>query len=66
MMITSTSQEIYQYSDSMLKHLPPDLLTVIQDDLLYSQKYVNLRNGDRRPFYALSQANGNFDPDENF
>ena len=55
----------------MLKHLPPDLLSVIQNDLLYSQKCVNLGNtdvgnGERRHYYALNQANGNFVPDDNF
>ena len=63
---TATPQEIYQYSDSMLKHLPPDSLGVIQNDLLYSQKGVNLRNSDRRAYYTLSQAGGYFDTDENF
>ena len=37
---TATPQEIYQYSDSMLKHLPEKSLKVIQHDLLYSQKPV--------------------------
>ena len=55
---TSTPLEIYQYSDSMLKHLPPDLLVVIQNNLLYSQKGINLGNKDRHPSYVLSQANG--------
>ena len=52
---TVTSQEIYQYSDSMLKHLPPESLSVIQNDLLYSQKSVNLGNRDMyRIHYDLS------------
>ena len=63
---TSTPQEINQYSDSMLKHLPPDSLAVIQNDLLCSQKGVNLRNKDRRPSYALSQANGSIVSEEKF
>ena len=54
---TSTPQEIYQYSHSMLKHLPPNSLAVIQNGLLYSQKGVNLGNRDRRPSYVSSQAN---------
>ena len=63
---TSTPQEIYQYSDSKLKHLPPDSLAVIQNDLLYSQKGINLGNNDRHPSYVLSQANGSLVSEENF
>ena len=62
---TSTPQEIYQYSDSMLKHLPPDSLAVIQNDLLYSQNGINLGNKDRRPSYVLSQANGSIVSEKN-
>ena len=35
---TSTPQEIYQYSDSMLKNLPKNALKIIQNDLLHSKK----------------------------
>ena len=63
---TSTPQEIYQYSDSMLKHLPPDSLAVIQSDLLYSQKGVNLGTNDRHPHYSLAQENGSLVSEENF
>ena len=41
---TTTPQEIYQYSDSMLKHLPGKSLKIIQHGFLYSQKNVNLGN----------------------
>ena len=35
---TSTPQEIYQYSDSMLKHLPEKSLRKIRNHFLYSKK----------------------------
>ena len=50
----------------MLKRLPPDLLAAIQNDLLYSQKGINLGNKDRRPSSVLSQANGSIVSEENF
>ena len=34
---TTTPQEIYQYSDTMLKRLPVKSLKVIVNDLLYSK-----------------------------
>ena len=52
---TATPQEVYQYSDSMLKHLPEKSLNVIQHDLLYSQKAEALPNNlDRRLHYDLT------------
>ena len=48
----------------MLKHLPHDSLTVIQNNLLHSQKGVNLGNKDRRPYYVLSQTNGSLVSEE--
>ena len=49
---TFTPWEIYQYSDSMLKHLPKDSLKTIQKDLLYSKKPVYYANTsyDRRNY----------------
>ena len=45
----STSQEIYQYSYSMLKHLPKNALKLIQNELLYSKNLVTIAGGsDRR------------------
>ena len=45
----SISQEIYQYSYSMLKHLPKNALKLIQNELLYSKKLVTIAGGsDRR------------------
>ena len=40
---TTSPQEIYQYSDSMLKHLPKKCLDVIRNNFLFSEKAVNLR-----------------------
>ena len=37
---TTTPQEISQYSDTMLKHLPAKSLKVIENDLLYSKEKV--------------------------
>ena len=35
----SNSQEIYQYSYSMLKHLPKNALKLIENELLYSKNH---------------------------
>ena len=45
---TSTPQEIYQYSDLMLKYLPKNVLKMIQNDLLYSKKPVIIPGGNDR------------------
>ena len=46
---------MYQYSESMLKHLPEKSLKVVQYDLLYSQKAAVLPNyQDRRSHYDLT------------
>ena len=53
---TFTPWEIYQYSDSMLKHLPKDSLKTIQKHLLYSKEpvfYANT-NYDRRNFNSAN------------
>ena len=44
-----SQQEIYQYSNSMLKHVPKNALKMIQNDLLYSKNPVNIvGDNDRR------------------
>ena len=43
---TTTTQEIYQYSDSMLKHLPKSALKMIQNDLLHSENPVIIVGGN--------------------
>ena len=55
MIPSATPQEIYQNSDSMLKHLPEKSLKVIQQDLLYSQKPVFFftKGFDRRLHYRF-------------
>ena len=46
---TTTPQEIYQYSDAMLKHQPAESLKVIENGLLYSKEEVVIPyNLDRR------------------
>ena len=53
----------------MHKHLPPESLAVIQNDLLYSQKSVNFANKDRRIRYDLSATKvtkPSLTADENF
>ena len=58
---TSTPQEIYQYSDSMLKYLPEKSLNVIQNELLYSQKPVLIPYSfDRRVHGSLKNSSNQF------
>ena len=55
---TTTPQEIYQYSDAMLKHLPAKSLKVIENDLLYSKEEVVIPyNLDRRFHGIVKDAN---------
>lgn len=37
---TTTPQEIYMYSDVMLKHLPKNALKMIEKDILFSKRPV--------------------------
>ena len=50
LMPTFSPYEIYQYSDSMLKHLPKKALKKIEKALLYSKQgvYFNVTDSDRR------------------
>ena len=55
---TTTPQEIYQYSDAMLKHLPAKSLKVIENDLLCSKEEVKIPyNMDRLLSGALVVSN---------
>ena len=55
---TTTPQEIYQYSDAVLKHLPAKSLKVIENDLLCSkEKVVIPYNLDRRFHGMVKDAN---------
>ena len=47
---TFSPYEVYQYSDSMLKHLPKYALVTIENKLLYSKKAIhyNKTSPDRR------------------
>ena len=38
--LTTTRQEVYRSSDAMVKHLPKNVLKIIQNDLLFSKKAV--------------------------
>ena len=50
-------QEIYQYSDAILKHLPAKSLKVIKNDLLHSKEEVIPYNLDRRFHGMVKDAN---------
>ena len=55
---TRAPQEIDQYSDAMLKHLPTKSLKVIKNDLLYSKEEVVIPyNLDRRFHGMVKDAN---------
>ena len=55
---TTTPQEIYQYSDAMLKHLPAKSLKVTEKAFLYSKKEVVISyNLDRRFHGMVKDAN---------
>ena len=45
---TTNAIRIYRYSDRLLKHMPKDLLAIIENDLLYSKKIVKLPAGEDR------------------
>ena len=53
---TTTPQEIYQYSDDMVKHLPTKFLKLVQHDLLYSQKSVAFSNNQGRSLHYYLTA----------
>ena len=63
----NTTQGTYRYSESMLKHLPKDVLATFQHELLYSKKKVickgNAANSfsDRRNHIAAAARNSNTD-----
>ena len=49
LLLTNAPQEIYMYSDAMLKHLPKNALKMIEKDILFSKKLVVCTpNHDRR------------------
>ena len=55
---TFSPYEIYQYSDSMLKHLPKKLLDKIKKTMLYSNKPFdyNRTTIERRTFNSTTPA----------
>ena len=69
---TTTPQEIYQYSDVMLKHLPTKSLKVVENYLLYSKEEVvipyNLdgrfhgmvKDASNRVIHNVIRSDGNF------
>ena len=63
----NTTLDTYRYSESMLKHLPEDVLATFQHELLYSKKKVickgNAANSfaDRRNHVAAAARNSNTD-----
>ena len=50
---TTVPQEIYQYFDAMLKHLPAKSLKVIENDLLYSNEEVVIPYDLDRTFHGM-------------
>ena len=74
---TATPQEIYQYSDAMLKHLPAKSLKVIGNDLLYSKEevlipydldrrfYGMVKDANNRVMHKVVKSDGNFRDREN-
>ena len=63
----NTTLDIYRYSESMLKHLPDDVLGTFQHELLYSKKKVVIKGNaansynDRRNHIAAAARNSNTD-----
>ena len=58
--------EIYKYSDAILKHMEGDALKTFQNDLLYSNKKVNLPTGEsRRKHYTTQAADADKRTDDN-
>ena len=63
---TTNSILIYRYSDRLLKHMPQDLLVIIENDLLYSKKIVKLPGGeDRRDTHTAAGEDANNRTDDN-
>ena len=65
------SVDIYRYSDTMLKHLPDDVLATFQEEILYSNKPVIIKGNannaiaDRRNHIAAAARNSNTDSNLN-
>ena len=63
--------DIYRYSDTILKHLPDDVLATFLEDLLYSKKPVIIKGNanntiaDRRNHIAAAARNSNTDSNLN-
>ena len=59
----NTTLDMYRYSESMLKHLPDDVLKAFQNELLYSKKKVIIKGNaansfsDRRNHVAAAARN---------
>ena len=61
---TSTPQEIYQYSDAILKHLPKNALKRIQNELLYNKKLMITMGGNDKQIHT--NDNKVYRTDDNF
>ena len=63
----NTTLDTYRYSESMLKHLPDDVLATFQNELLYSKKKVICKGSaansysDRRNHIAAAARDSNTD-----
>ena len=63
---TINTVEIYKYSDQILKHLPKDSLKLIEKDLLFSKKKVQISgNRDRRRKFVAAGGDADDRTDDN-
>ena len=66
-LLVNTTLDTYRYSESMLKHLPDDVLATFQHELLYSKKKVIFKGqtansySDRRNHIAAAARDSNTD-----
>ena len=56
---TTTPQEIYQYFDAILKHLPAKSLKVIENEILYSKEEVVIPYNLDRRFHGMVKDSNN-------
>ena len=63
---TTNTIPIYRYFDRLLKHMPKDLLAIIENDLLYSKKQVKLpADEDKRDTHTAAGEDTDKRTDDN-
>ena len=63
---TTNTIPIYRYSDRLLKHMPKDLLAIIENNLLYSKKKVKLpADEDKRDTHTAAGEDADNRTDDN-